>query len=133
MPFVGLAFLFSRRRERLAGAASGPDGFIVRPSRKPERAGPSSDAREEMMLSVSFKVIRVHFLYASFIDIARRDMPHENQIPEPFSGVRLEFIVIYAFSHSPVLFFLSPRHRKTVSNGASRSDNENPTPEVSGL
>lgn len=47
----------SRRRESLAGTASGPYLTVIRPSGEPKRVGPSADACEEMALVEPSQVI----------------------------------------------------------------------------
>lgn len=53
---VGLAFPLAGRRERLAGAAAGPDGAVVGPSGEPQGDRPPADPGEEVALTVSNKV-----------------------------------------------------------------------------
>ena len=47
-----------RRRERLAGAAPGPDGLVVGPPCEAEGEAPAANAGEEMGLCVSSQISR---------------------------------------------------------------------------
>jgi hypothetical protein len=51
------AALLAGNAERLAGAASGPDGAIVRPSGEPKGVGPAANAGEEMALGELAEVV----------------------------------------------------------------------------
>jgi hypothetical protein len=53
---VGEAALLPRRRERLAGTGTGPDGSVVGPSSEPEGVRPSANPGEEMRGNKSAKV-----------------------------------------------------------------------------
>lgn len=56
VPFVAGALLLSGCAEWLAGAASGPDGPVVRPSGEAQGVTPHPDAGEEVALRVSDKI-----------------------------------------------------------------------------
>jgi len=58
--FVVKAFALSGGAERLAGAASGPDGPVVGPSGETEGVAPDADAGEEVALGVAAQVCRSH-------------------------------------------------------------------------
>jgi hypothetical protein len=92
--FVGVAFLLTRRRVRLAGTASGPDGPIVGPSGKPQGERPSANAGKEVALNKSSKVIWLDFPDVSFINYAFRNQVCIHQIPQPLRRVRVKFGVV---------------------------------------
>jgi hypothetical protein len=56
MPLVGCSLSFAGDAEGLAGAASGPDGLVVRPSCELKRPAPASDSCEKVTLRVVFKI-----------------------------------------------------------------------------
>ena len=85
---------FPGRAERLAGAATSPDGAIVGPARKPERETPSADPGEEVALIVGNKVICSNIGDAPFVNVARSDQAARDQASEPCRGERIDLIVI---------------------------------------
>jgi hypothetical protein len=65
---------FACRAERLARAASCPDGSAIRPFGKAQGTGPDADPREKVTLGVSSEVIGVHVLYAALVHVAGGDV-----------------------------------------------------------
>ena len=70
MPLVSKSLSLACLTERLAGAASGPDGSVVRPSGEPERVGPGSDSGKEVALIVRFKVSWSDIPYIPFVYVS---------------------------------------------------------------
>jgi hypothetical protein len=60
MPWIICSSTFARRREWLAGAGTGPEGFVVRPASKSSCNGPEPASCEEMALREALKVIRLN-------------------------------------------------------------------------
>lgn len=58
VPDILFPFPFTRRAERLAREAGGPDGSIVAPSGPTQGIAPDADPREEVDLSLSCQVGR---------------------------------------------------------------------------
>lgn len=90
---VGVAFTFPRRRERLAGAASGDTGLVVWPSGKTQGKGPSGDSAEEVQLGESNKFLWLDFNNASFIHDSVRDFTRLYEIANPFGRILVNFVV----------------------------------------
>lgn len=65
---VGLGFPFAGRRERLAGATSGPHGSVNWPTGEPQGFVPSADSGEEVALNKSSKVSCDDFLNGPLIN-----------------------------------------------------------------
>ena len=105
MSFVGMALSLSSARNRLTWAAPGPD-WAVSPSGDLEGQIPSGDPGKEMAAVVSFKVIGSNLLDASFVDFARRDAPGGDQVPQPFGGERVYFVVVGDHSAATASFRL---------------------------
>ena len=82
--------------KRLARARSAPDWFGVRPSSKPEGAGPPANSGEEMTLRVSAKIFRSDIFYAPFIHITRRYQAGCYKVPQPLRRVWVALVVIGA-------------------------------------
>lgn len=78
VPLVSKPAAFACRAERLAGAASGPDGAIVGPSGATERMAPDADAGEEMALRVPAQLVGSNILDAPFVNVAGRDVAGGN-------------------------------------------------------
>jgi hypothetical protein len=57
VPLVSKPLSLACRAERLAGAASGPDWFVVGPPGEPEGVGPAADPSEEVALGVAPKLV----------------------------------------------------------------------------
>jgi hypothetical protein len=70
MPLVSKPASLACRAERLAWAASGPHGPVIRPTGEPESIAPSPDAGEEVTLSASHKLTWYDILDRSLIDIS---------------------------------------------------------------
>jgi hypothetical protein len=94
MSFVLMAFVLSSARKRLTRTGACPDWAIVCPSCKSKRKAPSADAGEEMALGIAFEIIRSDINNGPFIDIARGNMPSGNQVAQPLSRIRINFVVI---------------------------------------
>ena len=82
--------------ERLAGAASGPDWFVVGPSCHSESEAPATDPGEQMHLLVSPQVVSFDILNAPLVYVARGDMPRGDQVAKPLRGIRIELVVVRA-------------------------------------
>lgn len=67
--------------ERLARAATGPDGPGVSPAGEAESVGPSADAGEKMALGVSPEIVGSNIRYAPLIHVARRNVTSVDQRP----------------------------------------------------
>ena len=80
--------------KRLTRAASGPDRTLIRPPGEPECIGPPSNAGEEMGLGIVPEVVGSHVDDASLVNISGGDMSGGNEIAEPLSGIRVDFIVV---------------------------------------
>lgn len=87
--------------ERLAGATSGPEGTVIWPSSQSSSVGPSSDAREEVALSVALEVVGSDIDYAPFIDIARRDVAGRDQVAEPQRRIGVDLVVVGGHCPTP--------------------------------
>ena len=75
---VGFSLAAPRRRERLTGAASGPNRPIVWPAGGPEGVGPDADAGEEVGLDMLLNVSGLKLANAARVDIARRHVAAGN-------------------------------------------------------
>ena len=80
--------------ERLAGAATGPDGPIVGPAGKPEREAPPADACEEVALVVGNKVSCSNIGDTPLVNVARRDEPACDQATKPGRCERVNLVVV---------------------------------------
>jgi hypothetical protein len=94
MALVPFAFAFSGATERLTGAASAPDRFVIRPSGKAERERPATDAGEEMAGGVAVKVGRLHEFNGAFVNVAFGDVAGADEFTEPGSDLGVKFIVV---------------------------------------
>ena len=76
MPLVSKPTLFAREGERLARTTARPNRSMIWPNpAESKSAAPSTEAGEEMALSVSFEIDGPDVGDASGIDIAIRDQP----------------------------------------------------------
>jgi hypothetical protein len=91
---VGISFPPSSNRERLTGAASGPNRLICWPSCESEGERPSADSGEEMALTVSLEVFRPYINYTPFVNFAGRNKSRLNEIAKPSDSILFIFIVI---------------------------------------
>jgi hypothetical protein len=82
--------------EGLARAGAGPQRSVIRPSCDPGGEAPPSDAGEEVDLCVSSEVVGLDICDAPLINIARRDMPSGDQVPQPGGRERFDFVVVRA-------------------------------------
>ena len=73
MPLVSSPAAFACRAERLAWAASCPDGAVVWPSGAPQGITPSADSGKEMALCVFSDIIGLHLLYRPCVHIPSRN------------------------------------------------------------
>jgi hypothetical protein len=78
MPCVVNTTAFARDRERLAGARASPERPIIGPAGETGGVGPPADARKEVALVETKKVIRLNFRDTAFINftfcqVSRRD------------------------------------------------------------
>lgn len=80
--------------EWLAWAASRPYLSVFRESREPQRERPSSDAAEEVALSISANVICSDIDDRSVVDFSRRDQFPRDQFTQPRDGAGIDLIVI---------------------------------------
>jgi hypothetical protein len=94
MSLVGKSGAFTGGAKRLTGARAGPDGTIVGPSCKTQGVAPDADAGEEMTLDETCEVRRIHELNRPFINFPFCDMTRRNQIAQPLSRIRVNFIVV---------------------------------------
>jgi len=93
MPWIICSETFSRRAERLAGAASGPEGGVVRPSSKSSCDGPETASGEEMDLGEACKVIWRQFLDGAGVDDAGRDHACVDHVLQDVRGGRVDLVV----------------------------------------
>ena len=70
---VGGSELLASGTERLAGAASGPDGPVLRPSGELESVGPTPDPCEEVALNVTSEVRGANVRDGSLVNVACGD------------------------------------------------------------
>ena len=91
--FIIKSLLLPCRAERLAGAGTGPDRPIIRPSGAAQGVAPHPDPGEEMALCVSRKFPRLDILNFSLVDHAGRHVPRRDQVAQPCRSVRIRFIV----------------------------------------
>jgi hypothetical protein len=91
-------------RNGLAGAGASPDRKLVWNPGKPERAGPCSDASEEVGLLESSEVGWAKVDHTPFVHGARRDVAAGDQVSQPGCGVAVEFVVEggHGADHAPV-------------------------------
>jgi hypothetical protein len=80
VPLVSKPAAFACRTERLARAASGPDGSVVRPPGKSQGSTPDADAGKKVALGISGKFIWSDIFNGSFIYHSRCNMPRSNQV-----------------------------------------------------
>jgi hypothetical protein len=73
MPWIGGAKAFARDRERLAGAASGPQGLVVGPSCHSGSDTPQSPAGKEVDLLKSCDIQGPHIFNRALVNDPRRD------------------------------------------------------------
>lgn len=59
-----------------------------------------------MTLSIFCYIERRNIFDAAFINITLRDVPHQNEIPQPFSGLWIVLVVI-GFQNSA--FYMNPQ------------------------
>jgi hypothetical protein len=94
VPLVFRASFLSGRGEGLAGEACRPDRFVVGPAGEAEGERPSRQTCEKMMLREPLEVFRSDFREAPRVDFAIRYLSCRDQILDPLSGVRVEFVVV---------------------------------------
>jgi hypothetical protein len=90
------AHLIPSGTEWLARAASGPEFFVVMDSGDSESEGPSSNPSEEVALLESFAgdFFGANFLDRAVVDVTVGNKSVSDKLPEPFSGERIDFIVV---------------------------------------
>jgi hypothetical protein len=94
MPFISSSGTFARDRERLARARTGDDLAIIGPPSKAAGEGPSTNACEEVKLSVSSKLIWVNICDAPFVNVAGGYQVLGNKFAQPCSRLLVEFVVV---------------------------------------
>src|SRR5262245_32279845 len=118
---VVFAFPLARRRERLAGETSGPDGPSGGPSSEVEGGVPSRNSREEV---TSFKSQNVR--WRDVPDVALINDPlgngtGRNQVAEPGRNKRLIIVVEGPHGRTPI------RYSSTTSSSASAASGPYPS------
>ena len=108
MAFIGKTLLLACGAERLARAASRPDGSVVGPSGLAQGIPPDADPCEEVALVETKKVIRLNFCDTALIDFTFRQVSCRDQVPEPLRGVWVYLIVVYCH-------FILSAHESTPS------------------
>jgi hypothetical protein len=93
VPVVGESAALAGDAERLAGAATGPDGFVVRPPGKAQCPAPSPDPREEVGLADPGKVGGSEIPDVSPVDAPGRDVSRSLKVHQPIRRVRLDLVV----------------------------------------
>jgi hypothetical protein len=83
-------------RERLTGATSCPNRSIVGPPGKSECEGPTSNAGEEMALTITPEVGGSHVGNASLVNVALGDVSGVDEVSEPLRGIRINLVVVGA-------------------------------------
>jgi hypothetical protein len=96
MPLVCKPSALTCRAERLARAATSPNGSIVRPSGKTKGVAPDSDASEVMALGVAAYVVRGNVFDASLVNVAWRDVSCGDEVSQPLGCVGIDFVVVGA-------------------------------------
>jgi hypothetical protein len=89
VPLVCGALSFARLAERLAGAASGPDFRLVRPSGELERVLPTADPGEEMHSAKPGKLI-----WTNIANIPLVDRRIRKQVSQPLGGKGVKFVEV---------------------------------------
>jgi len=88
--------------ERLARAGAAPNRSGIIPSSKSKGVRPSSDACEEVALSVALEIVGSHVDDASLIDIAGGDVTAGDEVSQPGSSEGIELVVVSATHLSPL-------------------------------
>jgi len=83
----------ARAAERLAGAASGPDGPVVGPASEAEGVAPHSDAGESMELRCGGNIHGIEFSHAMLIHHPFGDMSSVDQLAKPRCGEGVDLVV----------------------------------------
>ena len=94
VPLVIKPISFACRAERLAWAATGPDGAIIGPSSSPEGIGPDTNAGEEVALSKSMKVGWTDVSNISLIDFPVCNVAGLDEFAEPGGGLGVDFVIV---------------------------------------
>lgn len=90
------AALLSCGAEGLAGAASRPDGAVVRPTGAAQGVAPDADPCEEVALVETRKVFMLNFRNAPLIDFTFSDMACGHEVAQPLGCVGVYLIVVYS-------------------------------------
>jgi hypothetical protein len=96
---------FAGDAEGLAGAASGPDGLVIRPSCDLQGVAPASDSCEKVTLRVVFKIHWLNIGYRPFVHISVRNQFFFDQIAQPCSGEWIYFVVVTSQAHRSTCSF----------------------------
>jgi hypothetical protein len=92
--FIVKTFTLSGDRKWLAWAATCPDWSVVGPTNQPQCVSPSSNACEKVVLRVSVKVAGSDILDAPFVYVAGGYQVRGDQLTEPRSRLRVNFVVV---------------------------------------
>jgi hypothetical protein len=84
----------ARDRERLTWATACPNRSSVGPSGTAQREGPATDTSEEVTLLVATQVIGVNGGDTARVNLAWRDDPCGDEVPEPLDIIRVILIVV---------------------------------------
>lgn len=93
VPLVSKPASAACRAERLARTAARPDRAVVRPAGEAQRVRPDADAGEEVALIIAGEFLWSDITHVPFINVARRDQPHDNQVSEPLRRIRIVLVV----------------------------------------
>lgn len=94
MPLVSKPSARTCRAERLARAATGPDGSVVGPAGESQGEGPAADPGEEVALGEFAQVMWGDVLDTAGVHDTRRDVPGVDQVAQPLRGVKVDFVIV---------------------------------------
>jgi len=86
------------RREPLAGTTAGPNFARVRPPGLAQGVAPDPDPGEEVTLGVALEVLGLDIQNAPLVNVAGRDQPLPDQLPQPGSCLGVVLVVV-GFGH----------------------------------
>ena len=125
---VGEAEAGTGAGERLAWAASGPDGAVVGPPGEAKGVGPGAEAGEGVKLGSAHNVICAELTDGTNIDTPAGDVPGVGEVAEPRRGVGLDLVVERHLPRPAAA--LTARRCARATAAAASSTGSGPSPHI---